>query len=162
MTNNRQQLRVPARPWWAMPLLFGENAHVTYSPIKLLAASAVHIAREGVDECTRQYLVPSAACSTTRGARYDAATPLLPAASTSHIRHHCHNASTCRMLDHEAGACTCRVHYVTIIVPTTSKRVGQFTCSCPALTASYHLLTMGILARVRGCTCLSTVQDKDE
>jgi hypothetical protein len=22
----------PARPWWAMPLLFGENVHVTYSP----------------------------------------------------------------------------------------------------------------------------------
>ena len=21
-----------ARPWWAMPLLFGENVHVTYSP----------------------------------------------------------------------------------------------------------------------------------
>jgi hypothetical protein len=24
----------PARPWWAMPLLFGEIVHVTYSPKK--------------------------------------------------------------------------------------------------------------------------------
>jgi hypothetical protein len=29
----------PARPWWAMPLLFGENVHVTYSPQLLLVVT---------------------------------------------------------------------------------------------------------------------------
>jgi hypothetical protein len=31
----------PARPWWAMPLLFGEIVHVTYSPKK--RAGSIHL-----------------------------------------------------------------------------------------------------------------------
>jgi hypothetical protein len=31
----------PARPWWAMPLLFGENVHVTYSPKRTAATAPI-------------------------------------------------------------------------------------------------------------------------